>query len=86
MTKSRSWVRSGSIAAMVAVPALAIAFLGGDILAGRNLPSLQIGATRDFTAHGSTLSNPAKATATDSNEVFLGTWQNTVIIPPTPRV
>ncbi len=85
MKNNKSWVRTGSLAAMIAVPALAVAFLGGDLLSGLSVPSLQISETRDFNLNGQNLAAPVNAT-TDSVEVFLGNWQNTVRTPPSPRI
>ncbi|MBX7105328.1 MAG: hypothetical protein K1X57_14690 [Gemmataceae bacterium] len=81
-----SIMRKTSIAAVVAVPALAVAFLGGNLLAGFELPSLNVSDTREFNAGGQNLAAPAKVTADDKAEVFLGTWQNTVRNPPSPRL
>ena len=84
MMNTKSWVRAGSLAAFVAVPALAVAFLGGDLLAGFSVPGLQISETREFNKTGQTLAAPA--TADSSVDVFLGNWQNTVRTPPSPRI
>jgi hypothetical protein len=85
MKNSKGLVRTGSVAALIAVPALAVAFLGSDLLAGLSLPNCQISETRDFNYNGQNLAAPANAT-TDSVDVFLGNWQNTVRTPPSPRI
>lgn len=84
MKNSKSWVRAGSLAAIVAVPALALAFLGSDMLAGISLPGLHISETREFNRNGQNLAAPAAIS--DSADVFLGDWQNTVRTPPSPRI
>lgn len=85
MKNSKSVVRTGSLAALVAVPVLAFAFLGSDLLAGLSLPSIQTSETRDFNFNGQNLAAPVNATD-DSVDVFLGNWQNTVRTPPSPRI
>lgn len=81
-----NWMRTGSVAAVVAIPALAVAFLGGNLGASFEVPSAQVAETRSFNLNGQNLSAPAKISASDANEVFLGTWQNTVRNPPSPRI
>lgn len=83
MKNTKSWVRSGSLAAVIAVPALALAFLGSDMLSGLSVPGFQISETREFNLNGQNLAAPAAA---DSAEIFLGNWQNTVRTPPSPRI
>jgi hypothetical protein len=84
---SSKWVRNGSVAALVAVPCLAVAFLGGNLFGGFSLPGLQLAETREFNLNGQNLSVPAaQPTADQPVEVFLNDWQNTVREPPSPRV
>jgi hypothetical protein len=81
----QSWIRAGSLAAFVAVPALAVAFLGSDLCAGFCVPGVQISETREFNSKGQNLAAPA-ADANSPVDVFLGNWQNTVRTPPSPRI
>lgn len=76
-------VRTASIAALVAVPAMAVAFLG---LGGLDLPRFQMTDTRSFNANGQALTAPATIEADQPVEIFLNNWQNTVRTPPSPRV
>lgn len=83
---SSNWVRNGSLAGLVALPALAVAFLGGD-LTGLSIPSPQSAETREFNLNGQNLTVPATAPATEQPvDVFLNNWQNTVRTPPSPRL
>lgn len=82
MAKSNSLVRGGSIAALVAVPALSVAFLGSNLVAGLTLPTMNVSDTREFNQSGQNLAAPAS----NDTEVFLDTWQNTVRNPPSPRI
>jgi len=84
---SSNWVRSGSLAGLVALPALAVAFLGGE-LTGLSIPAPQSAETREFNLNGQNLvvPGPAKQAAEQPVEVFLNNWQNTVRTPPSPRL
>jgi hypothetical protein len=82
-----NWVRCGSLAAVIAVPALAVAFLGGNLFSGSVVPgTVSVTDTRDFYFSGQQLSTPAPAAAPQQAEEFLGNWQNTVRTPPSPRI
>lgn len=83
MMNSRNGVRSLSIAALVAVPAFAVAFLG---LGGFSVPSWQMSETRTFNHNGQNIAVPAAIEADQPVDLFLNNWQNTVRIPPSPRV
>lgn len=85
MTSTMSWVRSGSLAAMVAVPALAVAFLG---IGGLHVPTrFNVGETREFNLSGQNLAAPWAAQAGEEPiDLFLTNWQNTVRTPPSPRL
>jgi hypothetical protein len=76
------------LAAVVAVPSLAVAFLGGNLFTGSILPgSAPVSETRDFYYSGQKLTLPAApAGEAQPTDQFLGNWQNTVRIPPSPRV
>lgn len=83
-----NWVRCGSLATVVAVPSLAVAFLGGNLFSGSIVPDrAPIAETRDFYYSGQKLTAPtAPAKETQQAEEFLGNWQNTVRTPPSPRI
>lgn len=84
MKSSLSGVRGVSLAALVAVPSMAVAFLG---LGGVNLPRFQVSETRQFNASGQQMTTPSATTdAEQPVEVFLNNWQNTVRTPPSPRL
>jgi hypothetical protein len=84
---SKNLVRTGTVAAVLAVPALAVAFLGSSLTAGLSVPSLQLAETRDFNRAGQTIAvSTEKKNATEKVEAYLGEWQNTVRTEPTPRV
>ncbi|MFL5328021.1 MAG: hypothetical protein ACJ8C4_03845 [Gemmataceae bacterium] len=84
---SKNWVRTGTVAAVLAVPALAVAFLGSSLTAGLSIPSLQLAETRDFNRAGQTIAvTTEKKDAPEQVEIYLGDWQNTVRTAPTPRV
>lgn len=85
------WLRAGSLAAVIAVPALAVAVFGGSaVTAGTpGLPGAwQVEQTRAFNRAGQNLSVPATATnslpADQAVETFLNTWQNTARPLPSP--
>jgi len=83
---SANWVRKGSLAALVAVPCLGVAFLGV-LPTGLTLPSLRNAETRAFNLDGQNLATPAAQQAAEEPvEVFLNNWQNTVREPPSPRL
>jgi len=86
-TKGKA-VQCGSVAALIAIPALAVAFLSGSLAGGLSLPSLQLSETREFNRAGQNLTVPAdtKEKVGEPVEIFLGDWQNTTRIPPSPRV
>jgi hypothetical protein len=83
MKNSLNGVRSLSIAALVAVPVFAVAFLG---LGGFDLPAWQMNETRTFNLNGQNIAVPAAIEADQPVDLFLNNWQNTVRIPPSPRV
>ena len=84
MSKNANWVRTGSVAALIAVPALAVAFL---FTAGASVPSFQVKETREFNHAGQNIGVTTQPkNAVNEVNVFLGEWQNTVRNSPTPRV
>jgi hypothetical protein len=83
MKSSLNGVRGLSILALVAVPAFAVAFLG---LGGVNLPSWQLSETRNFNLNGQNIAVPTAIEAEQPVDMFLNNWQNTVRVPPSPRV
>jgi hypothetical protein len=83
MKRSMSGVRGASLAALVAVPALAVAFLG---LGGFDLPRFQVNETRQFNANGQQMTQPTTTETEQPVEIFLNNWQNTVRTPPSPRI
>ena len=85
MAKTCSLVRCGSLAAVVAVPALAVAFFGFGAGAF-SFGNPQVSETRDFNRGGQNVTVPAGASDAAPAEVFLENWQNTVRTPPSPRI
>jgi hypothetical protein len=84
MSKNAKWVRTGSMAALIAVPTLAVAFL---FTAGASVPSFQVKETREFNHAGQNIGVQTQTKdAVEQVDVFLGEWQNTVRTSPTPRV
>lgn len=77
-------LKTWSVAALVAVPTLAAAFL---FTASLSVPAPQLAETRDFNrAHQNIGVTTQSKETVEQVDVFLGEWQNTVRDSPTPRV
>jgi hypothetical protein len=76
-------------ACMILVPALAIVAFGSALsltAGGATAPGgALVAETRDFAAHGDSVTSVAQQADAGTIDQFMDTWQNTVLLPPSPR-